>query len=84
MCNQDISSLQDVSIFVFDKRKVERSLVRPKRKEAISEVLKMGVNNLKVYCHPRILPVISGPEESAESLAFISEPLVGSLANILK
>ena len=74
-----------MAIFLFDKRKVERTLVRPKKgKESISELLKGGVENLKIYQNLRLLQVIQGPEESPDSLAFVSEPLVGSLANILK
>ena len=33
--------------------------------------------------HPKLLLVVHGPEESPESLAFASEPLIGSLVNIL-
>ena len=74
---------QEVSIFIFDKKKVERSLVRPKR-NTITEFLKTGVSNLKLNRHARILPVLSGPEDCSDSLAFVSEPLLGSLANILR
>ena len=77
------SLFQEVSIFIFDKKKVERSLVRPKR-NTITEFLKNGVSNLKLNRHARILPVLSGPEECSDSLAFVSEPLLGSLANILR
>ena len=75
--------LQEVSVFVFDKRSVEK-LHKPKRKEAMTELLKVGLGNLQCYRQPRLLTVLHGPEESQEALAFVSEPLLGSLANILR
>ena len=49
----------------------------------VTEVLKVGLGHLQCYRHPRLLQVLHGPEESPEALAFASEPLVGSLANVL-
>ena len=74
--------LQEVSIFVFDKKSVDK-LHKPKRKEAMTELLKNGLGHLQCYRHPKLLFVLHGPEESPEALAFASEPLIGSLANIL-
>ena len=73
---------QEVSIFVFDKKSVDK-LHKPKRKEAMTELLKLGLGHLQCYRHPKLLNVIHSPEESPEALAFASEPLIGSLANIL-
>lgn len=73
---------RDVSIFVFDKRSVEK-LHKPKRKEAMTELLKVGLGHLQCYRHPKLLNIVHGPEESADALAFASEPLIGSLGNIL-
>ena len=73
---------QEVSIFVFDKKSVDK-LHKPKRKEAMTELLKNGLGHLQCYRHPKLLLVVHGPEESPESLAFASEPLIGSLVNIL-
>ena len=70
-------------MFVFDKRSVEK-LHRPKRKEAMTELLKVGIGHLQCYRHPRLLTVIHGPEESQDALVFVTEPLIGSLANILR
>lgn len=49
----------------------------------MTELLKRGLGHLQCYRHPKLLLVLHGPEESPESLAFASEPLIGSLANIL-
>ena len=71
-------SFQEVSIFVFDKKSVDK-LHKPKRKEAMTELLKLGLGHLQCYRHPKLLNVIHSPEESPEALAFASEPLIGSL-----
>lgn len=73
---------KEVSIFVFDKKSVDK-LHKPKRKEAMTELLKKGLGHLQCYRHPKLLLVLHGPDESSDSLAFASEPLIGSLANIL-
>lgn len=70
-------------MFVFDKKSVER-LHRPKKKDQVTELLKVGLGHLQCYRHPRLLQVLHGPEESADALAFASEPVIGSLANILR
>ncbi len=75
--------LQEVSVFVFDKRSVDR-LHKPKRKEAMAELLKLGLGHLQCYRHPKLLQILHGPEESTDALAFASEPVIGSLANILR
>ena len=67
---------------MFDKKSVDK-LHKPKRKEAMTELLKNGLGHLQCYRHPKLLLVVHGPEESPESLAFASEPLIGSLVNIL-
>ena len=67
---------------MFDKKSVDK-LHKPKRKEAMTELLKLGLGHLQCYRHPKLLNVLHGPEESSEALAFASEPVIGSLANIL-
>ena len=49
----------------------------------MTELLKLGLGHLQCYRHPKLLNIIHSPEESPEALAFASEPLIGSLANIL-
>ena len=69
-------SFQEVSIFVFDKKSVDK-LHKPKRKEAMTELLKHGLGHLQCYKHPKLLNVIHGPEDSSDALAFASEPVIG-------
>ena len=78
-----LSFFQEASVFVFDKRSVEK-LHKPRRKDQVTELLKVGVSHLQCYRHPRLLQVLHGPDESPEALAFASEPIIGSLGNILR
>ncbi|XP_043463153.1 SCY1-like protein 2 isoform X1 [Leptopilina heterotoma] len=73
---------KEVSIFLFEKRSVEK-ITKPKRKETITETLRAGVQNLERFRHPKILQVIHSAEQCQETLAFASEPVLASLANVL-
>lgn len=75
------STKQEASIFVFDKKLLER-WPRESR-EAILESLKRGVTQLTKLRHPQILTVQHPLEESRDSLAFATEPVYSSLANVL-
>lgn len=75
------STKQEASIFVFEKKQLERW---PKDdREQILDILKRGVVQLTKIRHPQVLTVQHGLEESRESLAFATEPVFASLANIL-
>ncbi|XP_016841900.1 SCY1-like protein 2 isoform X1 [Nasonia vitripennis] len=73
---------KEVSIFLFEKRSVEK-ITKPKRKETVTETLRVGVRHLERFRHPKILQVIHAVEECPETLAFASEPVLASLANVL-
>ncbi|CAG7727444.1 unnamed protein product [Allacma fusca] len=73
---------KEVSIFIFEKRSVEK-IHKPKRKETITEILRASVRQLERFRHPKILQVVYPVEECAETLAFASEPVIGSLSNLL-
>ncbi|XP_048505533.1 SCY1-like protein 2 isoform X2 [Athalia rosae] len=73
---------KEVSIFFFDKRSAEK-LHKPKRKEAVTGILRDGVRQLERFRHPKILQVMHSVEECPETLAFASEPVLASLANVL-
>uniref|UniRef100_T1HAT6 Protein kinase domain-containing protein n=1 Tax=Rhodnius prolixus TaxID=13249 RepID=T1HAT6_RHOPR len=89
---------KEVSVFVFEKKCAEK-LHKPKRKETVTELLRGSVRQLERSRHPKILQlnitkikylntfnlrhVIHSVEESGETLAFASEPVLASLANIL-
>ncbi|KAI2801048.1 hypothetical protein BLOT_011622, partial [Blomia tropicalis] len=72
---------KDVSIFFFDKRTADK-LHKPKRKETISEILRFSVRQLDRFRHPKILSIVHSVEESSDTLAFATEPVIGSLANV--
>lgn len=50
-------------------------------KEAVLEVIKRGVIQLTKIRHPRILTVQHPMEESRDTIAFVTEPVVASLSN---
>uniref|UniRef100_A0A1I8NLZ2 Protein kinase domain-containing protein n=1 Tax=Stomoxys calcitrans TaxID=35570 RepID=A0A1I8NLZ2_STOCA len=73
---------KECSVFVFEK-KIAEKLHKPRRKETITEILKNSVKNLERFRHPKMLQVIHTVEESSDTLAFATEPVMASLANIL-
>lgn len=77
-----IDFFQECSVFLFEKRCAEK-LHKPKRKETVTEILRSSVRQLERFRHPKILHVLHPIEECADTLAFASEPVFASLANIL-
>ncbi|XP_060534730.1 SCY1-like protein 2 isoform X3 [Cylas formicarius] len=73
---------KECSVFIFEKRSAEK-LHKPKRKETITEILRNSVRQLERFRHPKILHVLHTVEECADTLAFATEPVFASLANIL-
>ena len=67
-------------MFVFDKNQLK--YIKEDR-DAILDVLKRGVIQLTKIRHPRVLTVQHPLEESRDSLAFVTEPVLASLANYL-
>lgn len=74
--------LQECSVFLFEKRCAEK-LHKPKRKETVTEILRSSVRQLERFRHPKILHVLHPIEECPETLAFATEPVYASLANVL-
>ncbi|XP_035220710.1 SCY1-like protein 2, partial [Stegodyphus dumicola] len=72
---------QEAAVFVLEKKLLEK--YSKQEKELILSILKKGVANLTRLRHPSILTVQHSLEESRESLAFATEPVFASLANIL-
>ncbi|XP_071453052.1 SCY1-like protein 2 [Hetaerina americana] len=75
------STKQEASIFLLEKRLFEGW--SKSDREATLESLKRGIGQLTRLRHPQILVVQHPLEESRESLAFATEPVFASLANIL-
>ncbi|XP_014227609.1 SCY1-like protein 2 [Trichogramma pretiosum] len=76
------STKQKAAIFVFEKRLLDQWPDRAVRDNVI-ETLKKGIVQLTKLRHPQILTVQHPLEESRDSLAFATEPVFASLANIL-
>ncbi|XP_067120588.1 SCY1-like protein 2 [Centruroides vittatus] len=75
------STKQEAAVFVLEKKQLER--YSKQDRDHILEILKKGVSQLTRLRHPSILTVQHPLEESRESLAFATEPVFASLANIL-
>ncbi|KAJ8299631.1 hypothetical protein KUTeg_023691 [Tegillarca granosa] len=71
----------EAAVFVFEKKQLERYSRRDK--ELILESMKKGVSQLTRLRHPKVLSVLSPLEESREMLAYATEPVFASLANVL-
>ncbi|XP_070502841.1 SCY1-like protein 2 isoform X2 [Chironomus tepperi] len=76
------STKQEASIFVFEKKQLEKFGSKDDR-DQIMEILKKGVVQLTKIRHPHILTMQHPLEESRDSLAFATEPVFASLANVL-
>ncbi|XP_031438307.1 SCY1-like protein 2 isoform X2 [Clupea harengus] len=75
------STKQEVAVFVFDKKIVDK--YQKFEKDQIIDSLKKGVQQLTRLRHPRLLTVQHPLEESRDCLAFCTEPVQASLANVL-
>uniref|UniRef100_A0A8C9YUG4 SCY1 like pseudokinase 2 n=1 Tax=Sander lucioperca TaxID=283035 RepID=A0A8C9YUG4_SANLU len=75
------STKQEVAVFVFDKKMVDK--YQKFEKDQIVDSLKKGVQQLTRLRHPRLLTVQHPLEESRDCLAFCTEPVFASLSNVL-
>ncbi|XP_061108574.1 SCY1-like protein 2 [Conger conger] len=75
------STKQEVAVFVFEKRLIDK--YQKFEKDQIVDSLKKGVQQLTRLRHPRLLTVQHPLEESRDCLAFCTEPVFASLANVL-
>nr|XP_033808535.1 SCY1-like protein 2 isoform X2 [Geotrypetes seraphini] len=75
------STKQEVAVFVFDKKLMDK--YQKYEKDQIIDCVKRGVQQLTRLRHPRLLTVQHPLEESRDCLAFCTEPVFASLANIL-
>ncbi|XP_030845520.1 SCY1-like protein 2 isoform X3 [Strongylocentrotus purpuratus] len=75
------STKQEAGVFVFEKKLLERFAKRDR--DPLLEILRKGSTQLTRLRHPCVLTVQHPLEETRESLAFATEPVFASLANIL-
>ncbi|XP_025110543.1 SCY1-like protein 2 isoform X2 [Pomacea canaliculata] len=73
---------KEVSVFLFEK-KIADKLHKPRRRDVVTEVLKKEPWYLERFRHPQILGLVHGIEECHDSIAFATEPVLASLANVL-
>ncbi|KAK3878478.1 hypothetical protein Pcinc_016896 [Petrolisthes cinctipes] len=75
------STKQDAAIFLFEKRQFDKW--DKAEREAMFDRLRKGVSQLTRLRHPQVLTVQHPLEESRDTLAFATEPVFASLANVL-
>lgn len=68
-------------MFVFEKRQIERW--HKDDRDLMLDTLKRGITQLTKIRHPQVLTVQHPLTESRECLAFATEPVFASLANVL-
>lgn len=71
---QKKSTKQDVSVWLFEKKAVEKWTQRDR--DSLIESIKKGVSQLTRLRHPRLLTVEHPLEESRDSFAFATEPVI--------
>ncbi|TNN09436.1 SCY1-like protein isoform 1 [Schistosoma japonicum] len=67
--------------FICDKKLLDR-MTKNKRREGTLEILRNDLINLNKLKHPRFLLLIHDVEENNEYLTFVTEPVIGSLADM--
>ena len=75
------SSKEEASVFILEKKILDK--VNKRDRELILDIFRKGVYQLTKLKHPSILKIQHPLEESRESLAFATEPLLASLSNLL-
>lgn len=80
-CKRKSKDRAALSIFMFDKKRLDRK--RPNREEIVIS-LKSEVLALVRLRHPCILQVVEPLLEDSKTLAFVTEPVIGSLTDLLK
>lgn len=74
---------KEVSLFIFYKQVPEMEKISKKDREALFEMLKRGPTHLARLRHPKVLTIDHPVEETSDCIAFATEPVFTSLANIL-
>ncbi|CAL8069122.1 unnamed protein product [Calicophoron daubneyi] len=70
------------SVFLFEKAIADK-IHKPRRRDVVSSVLKRDIRLLSQFRHPHLLKVVHQAEETNDSLAFATEHVFASLANLL-
>ncbi|CAG2111670.1 unnamed protein product, partial [Medioppia subpectinata] len=76
------STREESALFLCDKKSLDQKFNK-KDKEMVLEIIRKGVNQLTRLRHPSLLTIHHNIEESRDSIAFATEPVTASLANLL-
>ena len=71
----------EVSIFIFDKKEIDKKS-SPSSREELLNYLKKDAQNLARLKHPNLLNLIEQPQEDNKVLVYVTEPIECSLADL--
>jgi len=77
------STKEPAAVFVLEKRLLDAHFPVKQERDALLDQLRRAVAQLTRLRHPQVLTVQHPLEESRDSLAFATEPVYASLANVL-
>ena len=78
------SAGKEGSIFVFEKKKYKSMKLEKSSKEHNLEILRKEAQNLSRYMHPNVLKIMEPFHEDSNVMAFVTEPVTGTLAQIFE
>lgn len=71
----------DVSIFIFEKKSLEKKKFTQSQKDEVFALMKKDPSNLTKLKHPNLLSLIEQPQEDAKLIVFVTEPVEYNLAS---
>lgn len=74
---------KDGSIFCFEKKKYANFNLDKDKKDANFDILKKEASNLSRYMHPNVLKILEPFHDDNHVIAFVTEPVECTLAQIL-
>ncbi|CAH8611116.1 unnamed protein product [Heterobilharzia americana] len=77
----DVETKRKCTAFIYDKKLLDR-ISKNRRRELILESLRNDLTSLNKLKHPRFIQLIQDIEENNEYLIFVTEPVIGSLADM--
>ncbi|THD24268.1 SCY1 protein 2 [Fasciola hepatica] len=78
-----LENQQECSVFTVEKRSLDKA-TKSRRKDSICGILRNEVSNLQTIKNKRFLQVLHGLQENSDFIAFITEPVSISLADMLE
>ena len=75
-------NMMDVSLFIFEKKTLEKKKFTQNQKDEIFMILKKDAQNLAKLKHPSLLSLIEQPMEDQKFIIFVTEPVEFNLSSL--